>query len=318
MPDKFEKAIGEKVNSRWEIIKPLTNDTGQAYTYKVRDSHKKDDESDYVIKLLKKINDKSLARFKKEIDASLSLDHPNIIHVIDADYKNTSEPYLVTEFCSGGELETKKIKSFSLIKKLKMFESICVAIAHAHAQDKVVIHRDIKPSNIFLRDPKTRMPVVGDFGICFFEETSDDRLTEIREQVGAKNFRPPEAEFGIVENVNPSFDIYSLGKLLYWFLSDGNIPVREHYKHPKFDLRNNDPEPAIHLAYEIFDKSIRENPEERYGNATEMYYDVRKLIEFVESNARYLDCSIPQNISFCHLLIFQKVGSIIVIAEVSA
>lgn len=30
MSDKFEKTVGEKVNSRWEIIKPLTNDTGQA------------------------------------------------------------------------------------------------------------------------------------------------------------------------------------------------------------------------------------------------------------------------------------------------
>ncbi|MGC2237830.1 MAG: serine/threonine-protein kinase [Pyrinomonadaceae bacterium] len=295
------KNIGEVINSRWKITKPLTNDSGQAHTYKVQDLQNEDDKTECVIKLLKKINDKSLARFKREIEASLSLDHPNIVHVIDSQYEGASEPYLVMEFCSGGELETKKIKNLSLIEKLKMFESICLAIAHAHAQDRTVIHRDIKPSNIFLRDPKTRTPVVGDFGICFFEESerTDERLTELREFVGAKNFRPPEADFGIIEDVKPSFDVYSLGKLLYWFLSNGDILVREHYNHQRFDLRNNDSEQSIHLAYEIFDKSIREEPTERYKNATEMFEDVRKLLEFIENDARFLDCNIPQKCIFC-------------------
>ncbi|MDQ6787526.1 MAG: serine/threonine protein kinase [Acidobacteriota bacterium] len=294
------KNVGEEINSRWKITKLLTSDSGQAHTYKVQDSQNESDEKEYVIKLLNKINDKTLARFEREIKASLTLEHPNIIRAVDSKYEDTSEPYLVMEYCLGGELDKKKIENLPLVKKLKMFESICEGIAHAH--ENKVIHRDIKPRNIFLNDQKTKTPVIGDFGICFFEEdeNNDERLTALREPVGAKSFRPPEAEFGIVENVNPSFDVYSLGKLLFWFLSNGDIPVREHYNHEKFDLRNKNSEPAIHFAYEIFDKSIREAPTERYKSAIEMLGEVKELTSFVESDARYLDCKIPQSCIFCH------------------
>ena len=192
------KDVGVSINSRWEITKPLTSDSGQAHTYKVRDLQNEIDNKEYVIKLLNKTDDKTLARFEKEIKASFTLQHPNIIRAVDSKYKDTSEPYLVMEYCSGGELNKKKIENLSLIKKLKMFELICKGIAHAH--ENKVIHRDIKPRNIFLTDQKTKTPVVGDFGICFFEEdgNNEERLTAVREPVGAKSFRPPEAEFGIV------------------------------------------------------------------------------------------------------------------------
>ncbi len=299
MANTTAKNIGDEINSRWKITKFLTSDSGQAHTYKVQDLQNESDKTEFVIKLLSKINDKTLARFEREIKAALTLEHPNIIRAIDSKYEHTSEPYLVMELCSGGELDKKKIENLPLIKKLKMFESICEGIVHAH--DNKVIHRDIKPRNIFLTNQKTKTPVIGDFGICFFEENEnkDERLTAVREPVGAKSFRPPEAEFGIVENVNPSFDVYSLGKLLYWFLSNGDIPVREHYSHQKFDLRSEESESAIHFSYEIFDKSIREEPTERYINANEMLEDVKKLMAFVENDARYLDCNFPQNCVFC-------------------
>ncbi|MGB7207925.1 MAG: serine/threonine-protein kinase [Pyrinomonadaceae bacterium] len=296
-----KKNSGEVINSRWKITETLSSNSGQAHTYKVRDLQNESDEKEYVIKLLKKINDKTLARFKNEIKASLTLEHPNIVRAVDSKYEDASEPYLVMDYCSGGELNKKKIENLSLKKKLEMFESVCEGIAHAH--ENKVIHRDIKPRNIFLTDQKNKTPLIGDFGICFFEEdeNNEERLTAIRETVGAKSFRPPESEFGIVENVNPSFDVYSLGKLLYWFLSNGDVPIREHYSHEKFDLRNGNSEQAIYFAYEIFDKSIREETTERYTNATEMLEDLRKLMTFIENDARYLDCNIPQNCIFCRI-----------------
>lgn len=68
-----------------------------------------------------------------------------------------------------------------------------------------------------------------------------------------------------------------------------------------YDLRNKINAPYIHYVYEIFDKSIRENPEERYEDATKMSEDIKKLVEFVENDARYLDCSIQQNCVFCRI-----------------
>lgn len=293
--------IGQIIDSRWEITEKLSSNSGQARTYIVQDLKKPNNNTKYVIKLLKSINDKTLARFEKEIKATFNLVHPNIVHAEDAKYENTSMPYLVTQFCSGEALTEEKIKTFTLIEKLKMFKAICEAIAYAHAHEPKVIHRDIKPLNIFLLDKESKTPVVGDFGICFFEEDESDgeRLTAIKEPVGAKSFRPPEAEFGVVENINPSFDVYSLGKFLYWFLSNGEFLSREYYSIPRYDLRNESSEHAIHEAYNIFEKSIREDPKERYINASAMLEDVKKLMSSVEINARYLDCNIPQNCIFC-------------------
>ena len=117
MANKTEKNIGDEINSRWKITESLTGDSGQAHTYKVQDLQNEGDKTEFVIKLLRKINDKTLARFEREIKASLALEHPNIIRVIDAEYENTSEPYLVMEYCSGGELNKKKIENLPLTKK---------------------------------------------------------------------------------------------------------------------------------------------------------------------------------------------------------
>lgn len=292
--------IGDVINSRWELIEKLGGESGQGYAFKVKDLKNPNNKVKDVIKILKKINEKTLNRFRKEIEASIKLNHPNIVNVVDYQYENTEIPYLVIELCSGGELKKEKVEKLSFFEKLKICESICEAISFAH--ENKVIHRDIKPSNIFFDNQKDKNPIIGDFGLCFFNtDETDERLTETLEQVGAKSFRPPEAEYGIIDEMEPSFDIYSLGKLLYWFLSNGRHVIRENVTHPNFDLRKNNEEQVIHFVYKIFEKSIREEPSERYKDATEMFEDIRKLIELVESDARYLDCNIPQKCIFCRI-----------------
>jgi len=125
------------------------------------------------------------------------------------------------------------VRQPSLEIALELFQSVCSATAHAHANG--VIHRDIKPANVFLRN-KTGPAVLGDFGLAFIEDQSP-RITETDEVVGPRTFIAPELEDGRLEDVTSKCDIYSLGKLLYWLLSNGRVFSREKHRDEQWDLK---------------------------------------------------------------------------------
>lgn len=292
--------IGDIIDSRWRIVDELSRDSGQGDTYLVEDNKEDTTGKRYVIKLLKVQDEKTVARFENEIRSCLALQHPNIVKVKASAYKDTATPYLVTEYCLGGELTTKKIGKLSLLQRLRMFQSICEAITHAHS--KKVIHRDIKPRNIFFKTLKSLTPIVGDFGLCFFkDEDGGVRLTGTREAWGAWEFRPPEADIGRVESCAESADVYMLGKLLYWFLSGGDHLVREYYVRPQFDLRKKNAAHVVYASYEVMARSITEEPEQRYQTAGEMLEDIKGLVSFAQNDARYLDCDLDQSCVFCRV-----------------
>jgi serine/threonine protein kinase len=295
--------VGDTINSRWKLVDELSKDTGQGNTFLVVDGQKPDDSTRYVIKLLRVENPKALARFEREIKSCLALQHPNIVKVKDSAYEDTPTPYLVMEYCSGGELSADKIRDLSLLEKLRMFESICGAVSFAHkSPNGAVIHRDIKPGNIFFKDSSSLTPIVGDFGLCFFKEDNKSaRDTATREAVGAWEFRPPEADVGRVESCSEYSDVYMLGKLLYWFVSGGDVLVREYHKDEPFDLRKRTKAPMIHYVYELFEKSIVEKPSGRYATANEMVEHVTQLIAFAEHDTPYLDLKLPQHCVFCRV-----------------
>jgi serine/threonine-protein kinase len=292
--------VGDIINSRWRLVEELSSNSGQGNTFLVVDALTPDDATQYVIKLLKVLDPRTLARFEREIRACLALQHPNIVKIIDSKYEDTATPYLVTEHCSGGELKEDKIKDLSILKRLRMFESICEAIAFAHSND--VVHRDIKAQNIFLETDTAANPVVGDLGLCFFGDDANDlRLTLTSEAVGAWQTRPPEADIGRVESGSDRGDVYMLGKLLYWFLSGGRYPNRENFDREPYELRKRDSPHAVYLAYEILGKSVRERPEDRYFSAGRMLQDVKELVSFTANDGRYLDCTILQSCVFCRV-----------------
>jgi serine/threonine protein kinase len=292
--------IGEIINSRWRLVDELSTDSGQGNTFLAVDLLNDNDKTHYVVKLPRVADFQALSRFNAEITASLSLNHPNIVKVKDSLFEGTSNPYLVTEYCSGGELNADRIKNLSLLEKLRMFETICEAIAYAHNSNPPVIHRDIKPRNIFFEDLSSLTPIVGDFGLCFFNDSQrPTRNTATREAVGAWEFRPPEAAIGRVESCTPQWDVYMLGKLLYWLVSGGELLEREYYREEPLDLRPRFGDPVIQFIYELFDKTIVEKTDGRYESAQHVLDHVKKVIEYAEQNARYLDVNLPQRCVFC-------------------
>lgn len=289
-----------RFQGRWEVGK-MVGSGGQGTTFEAfstaSESHEK-----YALKILNPVEgqdsdtlEQKRRRFEGEINAIKQLNHSNIIKLIDFDINDT-EPFMVSEFCVGGELTFEKLSSLSLTEKLRLFSDICEAVAYAHA--KKIIHRDIKPANILFKEDRST-PIVADFGICFSTEEGLERLTQTIEQVGARYYMAPELSDGRLEEVTPACDVYSLGKLLYWMVK-GRLFDREKHKRSQWDLRNEFDENVIHDIYdEIFEKTIVEEPTERFPNAGLLKEAVVKIMQIAENSGRYLDADIPSNCLFC-------------------
>lgn len=256
---------------RWKVVDQF-GEGGQAIVYTVCDV-KAGDEKLYVLKRLK--NPERLARFRREIETALSLEHPYIIRIID--YNLGAEPaYFVSEYCSTGSLaDADPYWKDDPVIALALFEDICAAIAYANAQG--VVHRDLKPENILLREPNGP-PVVSDFGICFVNQP-DTRLTETEEAVGPRFFMAPELEDGRLENVSAKADSYSLGKILYWLVSGGRKFAREKHRDVRFDLKVRDEDTFTGCGWrniflehvnDILDVAIVADPEKRHDAGTLM------------------------------------------------
>src|SRR5207244_81205 len=136
IPKKLLETPSAKVKESkygpWKITKPLS-EGGQAHTYLVQ----KDGEGPlFVLKRLK--NPQRLERFRKEINVGLSLEHPNIVRVIDHQLDN--EPYyFVSEYCEIGALSKwDGLRSLSSVERLGLFLQICAGVAAGHT--RYIVH----------------------------------------------------------------------------------------------------------------------------------------------------------------------------------
>lgn len=291
--------MGKILGKRWEIIEPL-GEGGQGITYLVKDAQSPGSKA--VLKRLK--NTKRMGRFKREVEAILKLDHGHIMKLIESNFEG-SEPYLVSHYYSGGTLERivagGKIPTVG--RCLKLFIEIADAINHAHSQK--VVHRDIKPSNIFLAHEAIEYPIIGDFGLCYFTDNEEERHTETAEAVGARFFMAPESEDGRMEDVTPSVDVYSLGKLLYWLVSGGRRFSREKTREPRWNLTNIMPHdylprfnPAMEHINRLLDMMIVHEPANR-ATLPAVIMAARRTARLVELDFNPVGKGNPQHCRYC-------------------
>src|SRR5438552_9328591 len=118
-----------------------------------------------AIKIVKRGMDTAdiLRRVRNERQILASLDHPNIARLLDGGTTTDGLPYLVMEYVEGTAItEYCDRLRLTVIDRLKLFETVCAAVRHAH--QNLVVHRDIKPSNILIT--ADGIPKLLDFGIA--------------------------------------------------------------------------------------------------------------------------------------------------------
>ena len=157
--------------------------------------------------LLADQEDDNVARFRREVQLLSSLDHPNVVKVVDMQLVAKPLSYVMPCYKSSLEEELAGIAGDEG-RIAKIFTSILDAIAYAHANG--VIHRDLKPGNILMNDDVDL--VVSDFGLGRRLD-SKSLVTTSKVGIGTPLYTAPE-QWTDLKNVDERADVFSLGRIL--------------------------------------------------------------------------------------------------------
>ena len=228
--------------------------------------------------------------------------HQNIVTFHDSGQIEGGPAYFVMEYIDGEPITTYcEAKGLSIKERLRLFLSVCDAVAYAHRH--LVVHRDLKPANILVNNEGK--PKLLDFGIAKSLSPSPAEVTVTTPEDRALTvaFASPEQLTG--ESTSTSTDIYSLGVLLCLMLT-GRLPysVKSVHELP-WAIRVAEPkrpsqlvkEPPSRLADErgrpvsesetrklerelrgdldaIVLKTLRKEPDRRYSTVAELAADI--------------------------------------------
>jgi len=215
-------------------------------------------------------------RFLREAQAAGSLQHPNIITIFDFG-EVEGHLYIAMEYIEGADLSEliERKDALPLPAKLDIIIDVLHALNYAHGRG--VVHRDVKPANI-------RVSVDGrgklmDFGIARLESSN---LTQSGMLIGTPNYMAPEQVTS--GQVSPATDIFSLGVVLYEFLSyrrtfDGDTLHAVLYKIVSEQA------PALNTLLTgipaplqaIVEKALAKDPKDRYQNAGAMAQELTNV-----------------------------------------
>lgn len=210
-------------------------------------------------------DEEAMQRFHQEALLGATLDHPNLVRVLDPGPEGASS-WMAFEYVEGPVLEALLAQEGLLPMPLVLDIALAVAEALAHAHAHGIVHRDLKPANILMSRPIRVM----DFGIARLMDTQT--LTTTYAFLGTPRYSAPEAQ--LKTGVGPAADRYSLGILLFEMLVghppfEGDTPfeiLERHRRDPLPDLRKLRPEVPEALA-RLVSRLARKEPDERPEDA---------------------------------------------------
>ena len=262
------------------------------------------------------LGDQGMQRFLQEGRALASLQHPNIVRVIDVIAEHNLL-YLVLEFIRGpslaavlqelralgegafstgaiekaigrstGAADTDRAKPVKLtgISYYGYMAGIHRTIADAlqHAHEGGIIHRDVKPSNILLDEHG--VPHLADFGLARVNEGS--QLTLSTAILGTPQYLSPEQISPEMGQISAQTDVYALGVSFYECLTH-RVPFRGETTATTLDaVLKSTPAPVLktneavpHDLAIIAETAMARFPGDRYKSAADFRDDLANYLE---------------------------------------
>lgn len=159
-------------------------------------------------------------KFKKEAQNISSLNHPNIIKVLDV-FEENGTAYYVMEYINGGSLGDMIKHKGTLSEKETLYYTGKIASALQYIHSKNMNHLDIKPANVLLR--QNGDVVLIDFGLSKNYDISGEQTTSTPIGVSVGYAPIEQSRIGGVGTFSPATDIYSLGATMFKMLT-GKVP----------------------------------------------------------------------------------------------
>ncbi|MCB9854092.1 MAG: protein kinase [Phycisphaerales bacterium] len=236
-------------------------------------------------------DEKTLERFRREVDIVAGLRHPHIVAAFDCGETSEGHPYFVMDFVYGQRLNDYVVAhKLSVRQIVELFVGICDGVNYAHQRG--IIHRDLKPANIII-DAEGR-PRVLDFGLARrVDATAQSITTMAGGVVGTLAYMSPEQVRGPSSEIDVRTDVYSLGVMLYESVAgrlpyavDGDLAVafRNITDADPATLDRSStslPDAGTHVANDlkvIILKALAKLPDRRYQNAGELGADLRNFL----------------------------------------
>lgn len=177
----FVHSVAGLIEERYQVFGVL----GRGSHSTVRKVKEKVTGIDRAAKIIVKnsINEHQTANLISEIETLKSLDHPNIVRVIEI-VEEVSKLCIITELCSGGELFDRivTLKNFDELMASKVMYQLLSGLIHIHKNG--FIHRDLKPENLMFTDLDSDTIKIIDFGIS---KIGNDLLRKKSSCVGSVN-----------------------------------------------------------------------------------------------------------------------------------
>ena len=220
-----------------------------------------------------------IERFQREAKAAASIQHENIVNVIDFGESDGSF-FIVMEYYDGCTLEKLMIDRPGLPPEiaLQILLEVAYGLEAAHALD--IVHRDVKPANIIFTSQGGIK--IADFGLA--RKSDSMTLTQEGKVMGTPAYMSPEQAAG--RPVGTPSDIFSFGVVAYELLSGRKPFDGRTYSEVLEKIQTFSPaaltmaNPLVAPDFEaIVRRALEKDERNRYANASELIADLEAAME---------------------------------------